>query len=560
MPDLDERSTSDGDLEEIREVLLEVERDRLNQLEHGLNQLDDHLKNKVVDARAVANVLPDAIRQRSDQYQPDQPLEESLEPIFTATFRRAVENSRDLIAGAISPVMMPAIRKAIANAMEDIAQSMNRTLDHRRLIWRWESWRTGRPFWEVVLAHTVKYQVERVFLFFKEDGVHLLDVHRHDIPPFELGKEDLVSSMFSAIQTAVQKFGQDEFQASEDASCKTFEWDDGTKVWIEQGPKAVLAAVVRGVPPPSLRPALRDALDSIHWKLEEALQSFQGDKKPFEATRPYLESCLLQEKNDPLSEAGSARGRLSPAFVVMLVLLLISLIWGITGYLEWRRGVDEKERLGNFLVKARAKPGIHITSIDTANEKSRKAIVYGLRDPLSDDPQKIAQEVGLSAEAIDFRLEPYLSLAPELIERRAHDNQRPLDQLVREIEEHQFDFEAGSTSLVTDSEAVLQKLRQALRKSDTLALQLGNRIRVEIHGNTSDEGSAEMNQRLALARAQRILSALHVERFLATDFLLIAESVGPSATSEIQGAKPLRARQVSFHVMVDDSGSAGPRP
>ncbi len=560
MPDLDERSTSDGDLEEIREVLLEVERDRLNQLEHGLNQLDDHLKNKVVDARAVANVLPDAIRQRSDQYQPDQPLEESLEPIFTATFRRAVENSRDLIAGAISPVMMPAIRKAIANAMEDIAQSMNRTLDHRRLIWRWESWRTGRPFWEVVLAHTVKYQVERVFLFFKEDGVHLLDVHRHDIPPFELGKEDLVSSMFSAIQTAVQKFGQDEFQASEDASCKTFEWDDGTKVWIEQGPKAVLAAVVRGVPPPSLRPALRDALDSIHWKLEEALQSFQGDKKPFEATRPYLESCLLQEKNDPLSEAGSARGRLSPAFVVMLVLLLISLIWGITGYLEWRRGVDEKERLGNFLVKARAKPGIHITSIDTANEKSRKAIVYGLRDPLSDDPQKIAQEVGLSAEAIDFRLEPYLSLAPELIERRAHDNQRPLDQLVREIEEHQFDFEAGSTSLVTDSEAVLQKLRQALRKSDTLALQLGNRIRVEIHGNTSDEGSAEMNQRLALARAQRILSALHVERFLATDFLLIAESVGPSVTSEIQGAKPLRARQVSFHVMVDDSGSAGPRP
>jgi OOP family OmpA-OmpF porin len=572
MPDLEERSTpiaspSNGNLQELQALLLKTERDRLDRLEaeqgrvdrleDDLNQLDDHLKNKVVDASSVAKVLPDAIRQRSDENQPDQPLEESLEPIFTATFGRAVKRSRDIIAEAISPVMMPAIRKAIASAMEDIAQSMNRTLDHRRLVWRWESWRTGRPFWEVVLAHTVKYQVERVFLFFKEDGVHLLDVHRHDIPPFELGKEDLVSSMFSAIQTAVQKFAQDEFQASEDASCKTFEWDDGTKVWIEHGPKAVLAAVVRGVPPPSLRPALRDALDSIHWKLEEALQNFRGDKKAFEASRSYLESCLLQEKNDPLSEAGSARGLLSPAFVVVLMLLLITLVWGITVAVT---SYFERQRWADFQDKAREKPGIHITSINRADGIDGKTIVFGLRDPLSDEPQKIAQEVGLSAEAIDFQLEPYLSLAPELIERRTRDNRLHLDQLVREIEEHQFDFEAGSTSLVTDSDAVLQKLRQALRKSDTLALQLGNRIRVEIHGNTSDEGSAEMNQRLALARAQRILSVLNVERFPATDFVPVAESVGPLTTAETQGAKPLRARQVSFHVMVDDSGSAGPRP
>ncbi|CUS38569.1 conserved hypothetical protein [Candidatus Nitrospira nitrosa] len=567
MPDLQEQTPKappqDGNLEELQALLLKKERDRLDlleaergrvdRLEDGLNQLDHHLRNKVVDATAVAKVLPDAIRQRSNSEQ-DQDLEESLESTFVSTFKRTVssDNSRDLIAEVISPVMMPAIRKAIAGAMEDIAQSMNRTLDHRRLVWRWESWRTGRPFWEVVLEHTVKYQVERVFLFFKQDGVHLVDVHRHDIPPFELGKEDLVSSMFSAIQTAVQKFGQDEFQASEDASCKTFEWDDGKKVWIEHGPKAALAAVVRGVPPPSLRPALRDALDSIHWKLEEALQNFQGNKKPFEAARPYLESCLLQEKNDLLNEAGSARGRLSPAFMVMLVFLLIALIWGFTSYLEWRREADEKQRWAHFQDKVREKSGIHVTSVVVGDGKNGKTIVYGLRDPISDEPQEIAQEVGLLYEMIDFRLEPYHSLAPQLLRRRLH-------QLVQEIEKQQFDFEAGSWSLASASESTLQTLLGALREGDTLAQQLGSRMRVEIHGNTTEEGSAETNQRLALARAQRVVSALRGERFQVTDFLPIADSVEASAIADSQDFKLLRARRVSFLVIVNDSGSVGAR-
>lgn len=585
MADFHERSTTtapppDGNLEELQKVLLAAERRRLDRLE-------DRLRNSVVDAPAVANVLPDAIG-------------------------LAIKRSLQRMSDTISPVMGPAIRKAVATAMQDTAQSMNRTLDHgglswRGLTWRWEAWRTGRSFVEVVLSHTLRYRVERVFLFFREDGVHLSEVHRPGVPPFEPGHEDLVSSMFSAIQTAVQKFAQDEFQAAEQAFWKTVEMDDGLTVLIEQGPKAVLAAVVRGLPSPSLRPALQDALDSIHVELNEALQNFRGDKQAFEAARPHLESCLLQEESDSSNETGSTRGRLLPALVVMLMLLVIWLVWGgVTSYLE-------RQRWANFQDKAREKPGIHITDTTTANGKNGKITVYGLRDPLSDNPQEIAREVGLSHEAIDFQLEPYLSLAPELIERRAgailhppesvrlsvpngttvlniagtaphtwiaqlpkigstipgvtsiqytglqDESRLRLDQLVREIEAHQFDFEAGSASLAAESGSALQAVLRALRESDALAQQLGKRMQVEIRGNTSEEGSEGTNRRLALARAQRILSALNVERFPAIDLLLVAESVGPSATAEIQDSKPLRARQVSFQVTVNDSGSTGPR-
>ena len=586
MPDFPERSTStppypNGNLEELQELLFAAERKRLNdledrlrnsvveataerkrldQLEGDLNHLDDHIKNKVIDAPAVANVLPDAIRQRTKQ---DRHLEKSLEPIIGNIFVRSIKGSSRLIADTIIPEMIPAIRKAIETAVQDIVQSVNRTLDYsglswRGITWRWEAWRTSRSFGEVLLSHTFGYQVERVFLFFREDGIHLADVRTANVPAFESGHEDLITSMFSKIKTAVQKFAQDEFQASKDSSMKEIKMDDGKTVLIEQGQKAVVAAVVRGSPSPLLRPKLQDALDSIHFELNEALQTFRGDKQPFEAARPHLESCLLQEENDSRNETGSTSGGWSPAFVVTLMLLLSALgWWGVTNYLDQRRVDEEQLRWAHFLEKARGKPGIQITHTQTADGKNGKTIVYGLRDPLSYEPQKIAQEVGLSAEAIDFRLEPYLSLAPELLNRRTRER---LNQLVQEIEAHHFDFEAGSASLASEAEPAFRALLQALRESDALAQQLGYRMRVEIHGNTSEEGAADTNRRLALARIQRILSTLTVERFPAIDFQSVAESVERLGTEEIQGSNPLRQRRVSFQVAIKDAGLRGAIP
>lgn len=551
MPDLHEPTTStaphpNGNLEELQKLLLAAERERLDQIE-------DRLRNSVVDAASVAKVLPDAIRQRSNTKH-DQDLEESLESTFVSTFRRTVNNSRDLIVEAISPVMLPAIRSAIQIALHDMA----RTLDHsglswRGMTWRWEAITTRKTFREVVLSHTVMWRVERVFLFFREDGIHLADVHHPGIPPFEPGREDMVSSMFSAIQVAVQKFVQDEFQASEHASMKEIKWDDDLAVLIEQGPKAVMAAVVRGLPSPSLRPALQDALDSIHVELNEVLQNFRGDKKAFEAARPHLESCLLQEANEFSNETGMASRRLSPVLIAFLMLPVLWFIWwSVASYVERQRWAD-------FLDKASGTSGIHITSI-TANGKNGKTTVYGLRDPLSDNPQEIAREAGLPHEAIDFQFEPYLSLAPELIERRARINRQRLGQLIQRIEGQQFDFEAGSASLAAESGVVLQELLRTFRESDLLARQSSHRIRVEIHGNSSDEGSVGTHRRLALARAQRILSALNGERFSAIDFLPVADSDEPSAIGEPQGHKSQRARRVLFHVTVIDSGSMGSRP
>ena len=74
--------------------------------------------------------------------------------------------------------MGPAIRKAIAEALRGLVQSLNQALEHslswRGIKWRIEALRTGRTFAEVVLSKTLVYRVEQVFLIHRESGLLLV--------------------------------------------------------------------------------------------------------------------------------------------------------------------------------------------------------------------------------------------------------------------------------------------------------------------------------------------------------------------------------------------------
>jgi hypothetical protein len=61
-------------------------------------------------------------------------------------------------------------------------QSFNQTIDHslsfKGLAWRIEAWRTGRPFAEVVLLHTLRFRVEQLFLIHRDTGLFSITSHR----------------------------------------------------------------------------------------------------------------------------------------------------------------------------------------------------------------------------------------------------------------------------------------------------------------------------------------------------------------------------------------------
>ena len=100
--------------------------------------------------------------------------------------------------------------------------------------------------------------------------------------------------MVSGMLTAIRDFVQDSFKVAEDEGLQTLKVGELT-VWIEQGPHALLAVVVRGTAPPALRATLQQALESVHAQYSDLLESFDGDTARFEGARPLLEACLQQQ-------------------------------------------------------------------------------------------------------------------------------------------------------------------------------------------------------------------------------------------------------------------------
>ncbi|ETW98582.1 MAG: hypothetical protein ETSY2_42605 [Candidatus Entotheonella gemina] len=275
-----QEQVQDG-FDELRQLLLEPEREQLQQLEGRLERWRP-------DPDGLGRMLPEALVRRPN---PDAVLGKALVPATEEAIRLSVKQDPDVLSVAIAPVMMPAIRKAIEQALKSMMQSLNQALEHsisiRGLRWRWEAMRTGKPFAEVVMLHALLYRVEQVFFVHRETGLLLWHVAAE---PDGMQDPEAVSGMM----TAIQDFVHDSFQVADDAALDTFEVGALTG-WVERGPKAYLAALIRGNPPQDIRTTLQDTLARLHNEYHDALDEFQGDNTSFATTEPVLEACLLSQ-------------------------------------------------------------------------------------------------------------------------------------------------------------------------------------------------------------------------------------------------------------------------
>ncbi|MEK7725624.1 MAG: OmpA family protein, partial [Nitrospirota bacterium] len=217
---------------ELRTLLLAPEQTQLTELRNRI----DHT---ATDAPAVSKVLAEAITLRGKQ---DERLTAALTPHVQTALTSSVRRNPHVIAEAIAPIMGPAIRQAIVRTLQGMMQSFNQTIDHslspKGLAWRIEAWRTGRPFAEVVLLHTLRFRVEQLFLIHRDTGLLL---HHVASETAIIHDQQLVAGML----TAIQAFVQDTFSTPRGQTLNTLEVGE-CQVLIEQGSQAILACVVRG--------------------------------------------------------------------------------------------------------------------------------------------------------------------------------------------------------------------------------------------------------------------------------------------------------------------------
>jgi outer membrane protein OmpA-like peptidoglycan-associated protein len=574
-PNTNQPQATDKELAELRQLLLGIEPNQLN-------QLYEQLQNKEIRPEDISRLLPQAIILRTMQ---DKQLSESMVPTIEQAIESSVKQDFKILAEATYPIIAPATRRAIATALGEMMQSLNQTLEHsvspQSFKWRLEAKQTGKSFAEVVMLRTLIYRVEQVFLIHKKTGLLL----QHVVASLVTVQDpDLVSAML----TAIQDFVKDSFSVQKGDGLQTLQFGELT-VWIEEGPQAVLAGIIRGNAPQELRAIFRDTLEKVHLRLYRELYDFQGESEPFLKSKPYLESCLEARYQVP------AKKNYTYAWVLMG---LVAMGLGIWGFLTIR----EEQRWNRYVEQLNSQPGIIVTK---AQKGYGKYFIAGMRDPLAVEPNTLLQKFNINPEAIESNWEPYLSLKSEFtIERLEKLLQPPktvafkidqngilyasgyapqqwiletrklwrfvpgisefredglvdlninqLNSYKQQIEEKVLLFKEGTTDFLPGEAAKLENIDLEIQKFTEAAKSLQKDVKIQIIGHTNRTGTEEINFQLSEARANVILSYL-VSKGIDKEYFT---TVGVGSTKPVEsqlGQDLLGSRRVNFKVFIADT-------
>ncbi len=414
-----------NELDLLRNLILGTEKNKITVLEKHFNDANTKIED-------VSSVLPQAIKLSIHQ---NEQLADELAPVVEKAVKVSVKRDIRIFADALYPVIGPAIRKSMSETIMQMLQSINQAIEHsfswKGIKWRFEAWKSGKTFAEIVLKHSLIYRVEQVFLIQKKTGLLLQHTTLNEVV-----QQD--ANLVSAMLTAIQDFVRDSFHHSldDDTFNKTSNHQSNTtehnlnqismgdfSIWIEQGPDAVIAVALKGTAPKLLRQELITTLENIHQQYTTEIQEFDGDETNFNQVNEQLKHCLL-------SQYKSEEKKLSWMTLGAVLGVILGILMWFFLYLY------KAQRWENYVNIIKTEPGIVITDITHHNGQT---ILHGLRDPLAKKPTEIASANKLTQpytlgnfsfqpfnnEQIIFHLEPYQSLAKTIFLRRIKQQIQP---------------------------------------------------------------------------------------------------------------------------------------
>ncbi len=558
----------------LRSLLLDIEPTKLE-------RLYERLENSEIHPKDISKMLPEAVILRSKQ---DKQLGEVMVSTVEEAIQVSVKQDHNVLADALFPVIGPATRKAIATALEQMTQSLNQTLEHslspQSFQWRLEAQRTGKSFAEIVLLRTLVYRVEQVFLIHKESGLLLQHLVTKQVT---IQDPDLVAAML----TAIQDFIKDSFSVQTGDGIKSLRFGE-VIIWIEEGPQALIAAIIRGNPPQEFRLVLQKAIEKIHLKFSQEIKNFSGDTQPFELTKSDLEDCLVVQYKT------AAKKNYTSAWILLSVIAIAFGTWGFFS-------IREQLRWQAYLQKLSSQPGIVVIN---SKQSFGKYFIWGMRDPLAADPNTLMQQTNLNPKTVTSHWQPYLSLETKFTSQRVKQLLDPpptvslkvdnngvlnatgyashqwilearkswhfipgitqlqdknlveielsqLEEYKKQIEQKILFFVEGTVELNSGEVSKLPNLTLSIRNFLNIAKYLDKDVQIQIIGHTNSTGTEQTNIFLSQARADKVLSYLKSQgintKQLQARGVSSNQPFQPQVKPEFQNVS---SRRVSFQVFL----------
>ena len=455
----------------------------------SIQRLDEEFHDHRVQAERVSDNLTEAL-DRTYRETPTE-LTDALDRPVAECLKGSVQRDPGFFADVLYPVMGPAIRRSITQAMKDLVQQINQTLEHsltlKGLRWRLEAARSGVPFAEVVLRNTLRYRVDEVFLIQSGSGLLIQHLTRADAQAHD---PDAVSGML----TAIRDFASDTFDAAaSETRLETIDAGEHT-LWLVHGPLAYLACAIRGIAPVGLRDELAQVIETIHRRHDDLLRRVGDDPEQADRLRPLLEPCLKSERVEP-------GGRRFPwPFAILALLVLAALGWWAKGLWETQSSAAaDHARLVAAVEQLNASPGTLVT--DWQIEQGR-LLLTGLHDPLTTTPEQLLSEAGLAQTAYETAFQPFESQVPAAVLARAHQRLAPPAEVTLSLNDDGALAAAGvADAQWIDRAALLATTVPGIRAYDASALEhRDDRLRRDLSARLAPPDTVELRVADGIAR------------------------------------------------------------
>ena len=319
--------TSDGQVARLKSLLFDEEQQALAQVRQ---MVGDHHARIGTDKRfqhSVAEIIANALRDAEVTHHRD--LAAAISPVVVAGIRREIANSRDEMVDALYPILGRLVSAYVSSTVREFMDGANTQLESRlsarRLRLRIKSLVTGRPYGELLLASTQRFQLKEILLIRRNSGI-LLD--RWQADPF--ADEDAESggdSLVSGLLTAIMDFAEEAFD-DEASQLRTLDIGTG-RIYLRATPAFLLALICVG----QETRQFRTRLDKELFRILEEYADVVSAPDPAE-DKPRLRA-ILPTLAERLSTVVDEEKR-KPVLAIGLLGLIAALVAGAIGWSTWK--------------------------------------------------------------------------------------------------------------------------------------------------------------------------------------------------------------------------------
>ncbi|MDJ0515456.1 MAG: OmpA family protein [Trichodesmium sp. MO_231.B1] len=274
-------------------------------------------------AKALAPEMGAAIREqiKIDKRQ----ISQALAPEMGTAIKEQIFLEQNSIVDALYPVIGSTISKYMTEAIREINDKISDTFSFKGIRRKIQGVFQGVSEAELILSEIMVFTVQAVFLIHKESGLVITEAQQS-------GREKLESEMVAGMLTAIRSFVNDCIVQSGDVSeLNEIEYGD-SKIILEVAGHCYLAVVIKGEPNKSFIKELRQTLSNIVIDYGRDIKNFAGDPDTIPNSIKLLLKALIDidvQENQKLSVSKP------PTALLIIFGLIVSLIlipWGIYQY------------------------------------------------------------------------------------------------------------------------------------------------------------------------------------------------------------------------------------